>query len=150
MNLDALLDEVKTVIGAIPVTLDPGEPLILLQRRFIATADLAALKRMNVDVLPGGVELDLATRSETQSDQKVGISIRQKLPPNVNPDEEAANVWIGARLARVGAIVKEIASLHFDEAQLTNIDNVPLFDANALTKDGMFASMITLTFTDIS
>lgn len=112
------------------------------QRHYLPRFELQDLKTLHVSVVPSGLTVETAGRSQAQRDVAIDVAVQKKLAHEQNADldpllaltEEIAEHFRGKRLAG------------YPDAIWVKTEHKPIYAAEHLDQLRQFTSVMTLTF----
>ena len=113
-------------------------------RRILPKFELADLADLKVSVVPKGIEIENATRSDRRCDISVDIGVQQKIGKDVDAEverlcglvEQIADYLAGRELLASG--MSGVAFL--------SLANEPIYSTEHLADDLVFTSVLTVTY----
>lgn len=102
--------------------------------------DLKSMKALHVSVVPAGLELELASRTEAQHDVQIDVGVQKKL-------SDADNTEIDPLMDLVEEIIDHVRTTRvFGTAVWVGTSNSPIYSPEHLSELRQFTSVISLTF----
>lgn len=118
------------------------------KRKWLPRVELAKMgTALRVSVVPQADDRNLSTRTTVGRDIPIDVGVQKKLPPDLDPDAESANVYIDPLVTLVEAMadyLKPGQTLGGVVIVRTLID--PVCDREQLAQFGIFTSVVSVFF----
>lgn len=153
-----MADELLTIADAVIEELNQAERWTVpfeAGRLYFLEPDLETFEPedMHVTVVPGSRTWENEARSRTKATYTVFIVFQQKLQPNT---DETIAATVEEQCDPLMGFVQEVADWFnaagskplttYTDANFLNLENDPAYDAQAIRENGLFSSVLTLTF----